>query len=401
MAGAEAGQIALMVLSWKLTGSATQASLILFASVVGRTAGAPLAGWIGDRYPRRIVMLTSELLLGLTLASMALATTFWMLFALAVVTSFIGLTNGAALDAGIASLVPDRDLARANATMGIGRTIGHMVGPVLAGVLIGAFGVRSAFLLDGLTSWIAACAVLAIAGDLGRGGAGRAPGSADGSSNGGALEGLRVIAEDPVLRLMVAGWCAMCVCFGFVMAAELPLSIAFGMDARGLAAIATCWCAGSLVGATLCRRVGIQRRGASVLVGVALACAIAFGGTSIAPSFAVVLTLMAFGGAAMAMGDVVEATLVQLRTDDAVRARTMAAYQGITSAVWGANLALSGLVVEATSARVAYAWAGLWCLVAAVGFGLVVRAMRTELVVRDLRSIRPRHALESELAEGA
>lgn len=403
MAGAEAGHIALLALSWQITGSAALASLVLLASVVGRTVGSPLAGWIGDRCNRRLVIATSEVGVAASLCLMAASETMPQLLAACVVHAFAAATCGAALDASVATLVPARDLVRANSILGMARTTGHMLGPVLGGLAVAGFGARSAFLIDAASSIVAALVVLAIRGDVGGGRVERSidEGRIDGPDDGGMLAGLHAITADPALRLIAAGWSAMCVCFAFVTAAELPLAVQFGVDEPGLGAIVTSWCAGSLLGAWLAGRVQVERRGARVLALNAIVCAFVFAATGVAPEFWCVLALMAIGGLSMSLADVVGSTIIQQRVDDGVRARVSAAFQGLFSAVWGTNLAVAGLLVEATSPGVAYVYAGAWCLVGAAGFALLARTMQRLLLASSLRVLVPRHALESELAEGA
>ena len=404
MAGAEAGHIALLALAWHLTGSPATASLVLLASVVARTAGAPLSGWIGDRFDRRRVIVGAELGVAIALAGMAASQSLWQLLLACLVHGFAASTCSSALDAAVGGLVPRRDLAAANSTIGMARTTGHMLGPVAGGLAVAAFGARSAFWIDAASSIVAALLVIAIRGNTGGATAARSSTSSaerDERTSGGMLAGMRLLADDPVLRLLAASWSGMCVCFAFVTAAELPLAVDFGVDEPGLGAIVTSWCIGSLVGAWLARRVQVERRGALVLAGNALTCAVVFAATGLVPAFWCVLVLMAVGGLSMSLADVVEMTIVQQRVDDHVRARVMAAFGGLFSAVWGANLAVAGLVIEALSPQAAYVYGGVWCVVAAVGFAALGRTIRSEQDRQALRVLVPRHALESELAEGA
>jgi MFS family permease len=404
MAGAEAGHIALLALAWNLTGSASQASLVLLAAVVARTVGAPLSGWIGDHCDRRRVIIWSELGVAASLCAMAASQSMPQLLLACLVHAFAASTCGAALDAAVAGLVPAHDLARANSTLGMARTAGHMLGPVLGGLAVAGFGARSAFLLDASSSVIAALLVIGIRGSVG-GSAARAAdaaaGIADGDADRSMLAGLRTLATDPVLRLLAVSWACMCVCFAYVTAAELPLAVHFGVDEPGLGAIVSSWCAGSLLGAWLARRVQVEQRGARVLMVNALVCAGVFSATGIVPEFWGVLVLMAIGGFSMSLADVVEMTIIQQRIDDHVRARVMAAYGALFSAVWGTNLAIAGLVIDAFSPQAAYVFGGMWCLVGALGFVFVGREIRWQQRARAIRTLRPRHALEAELAEGA
>lgn len=401
MAGAEAGHIALLALAWQLTGSPSQASIVLLASVVARTAGAPLAGWIGDRFDRKRVIVAAELGVAAALATLAMAQTLAQVLVASLFHAFAACLCGAALDAALPNLVPKRELTRANSTLGMARTTGHMAGPLLGGLLVAAFGARSAFLMDAASSLLAAALVLGIRGSTRGGSVGAGVAERAAAADRDMLAGLRLLALDPVLRTLCVGWAALCVCFAFVTAAELPLAVQFGWDEMGLGAIATCWCAGSLVGAWLARRVRVEQRGAPVLAINAAVCAVVFAAAGVVPSFVAVLMLMAVGGLSMSLADVVEATMVQQRVPDDVRARVMAAYSGLMSAVWGLNLALAGLFIELTSPGAAYVYGAAWCLLGVAGFVQLAAVLRRELLTSTLRVLRPRHALESELAEGA
>lgn len=400
MAGAEAGYIALLALAWELTGSASQASIVLLGSVIARTLSAPFAGWIGDHLDRRRVIVAGEVVVAASTASMAFAGSMVHLFAALMVCTFAASALGAALDASIASLVPEEDLPRANSMLGMARTTGHMLGPVLGGLAVAGFGARAAFLMDAASSLVAVMFVLGIRGSVG-GAADLATGKHDGTQDRSVLAGLRVIAEDPVLRLLLVGWSGMCVCFAFVTAAELPLAVAFGVDEPGLGAIVTTWCAGSLFGSWMARRIDVEARGARVLLLNAVTCAVVFMATGIVPAFWCVLVLMAIGGFSMALAEVVETTIVQQQTEDHVRARVIAAFGGLFSAVWGTNLALAGLFVDAFSAQAAYVYGGVWCLVGAAGFAALGRNQGRIRQDEHVRSLVLRHALESELVEGA
>lgn len=401
MAGAEAGYIALIALAWQITGSASQASIVLLASVFARTFGAPLAGWLGDHVDRRTVIVVGELAAAASFGSLALATQMWHVLLLMAAGTFAASCCGSALDAALPNLAPAHELAVANSTLGIGRTTGHMVGPVLGGLAVAAFGARSAFMLDAASSVLAAVIVLGIRGRFHEDAEARAARGAVAKQDRSVLAGLQVLAADPVLRMLSASWAGMCVCFAFVTAAELPLAVEFGVDEPGLGAIISVWCAGSLIGSWLARRVRVEQRGTSVLAWNGVVCAAVFAGAGVMPEFAGVLVMMAIGGMSMALAEVVETTLVQQRVADDVRARVLAAYGGLMSAVWGTNLAVAGLFVEAFSARAAYVYAGLWCVVSALGFGLMARRAARLDRARELALLRPRHALESELVAGA
>lgn len=399
MAGFEAGHIAMLMLAWQLTGSASHAAMVILASVVARTLGAPVTGWIGDRYDRRRVMICGELAAAASFGALALAQTIPQLLLAVLVGTLAISTAGAAIEASVPNLVPDGQLVEANSTLLMARTAGHMLGPVLGGVLVAAAGARAAFLLDAATSVLAALLIWQIRGM--RGATDEVVEHGEREMRGGMLAGIHVIAADRALCLLAASWACMCVGFALVTAAELPLADEFGVGSTGFGAIVTSWCAGSLVGSWLARRMRIEQQGAIVLARNAATCGLVFACTGLVPAFWLVLALMAVGGASMAMADVIDATMVQQRVEDEVRARVNTAFGALMSAVFGAHLALGGLVVDTWSPGTAYVIAGSWMLVAVVGFALLARHLKREQLQLQLRILRPRHALEEQLVEGA
>src|SRR5262245_15514836 len=60
LAGGSAAYIALVAAIYGETGSALRVSAAIFSSVVASVASAPFAGWIGDRFDRRGVLIGAD-----------------------------------------------------------------------------------------------------------------------------------------------------------------------------------------------------------------------------------------------------------------------------------------------------------------------------------------------------
>src|SRR3954462_13736281 len=60
LSAGSAAYIALVAAIYGETGSALWVSAAIFSSVVSSVASAPLAGWIGDRFDRRAVLIASD-----------------------------------------------------------------------------------------------------------------------------------------------------------------------------------------------------------------------------------------------------------------------------------------------------------------------------------------------------
>jgi MFS family permease len=134
-----AAYIALISAIYNETGSALWVSAALFAGVVGSVVGAPAAGWIGDRFERRRVMVVSDLTAAAVASAMALtvdsALALTLLFGiLAVVESPFEPSSASAMP----NLVPADSLPRANALVAATSSASYLLGPLLGGLLLGA-----------------------------------------------------------------------------------------------------------------------------------------------------------------------------------------------------------------------------------------------------------------------
>src|SRR4051812_39491062 len=82
LSGGSAAYIALVASIYGRTNSAVWISAAIFASVVASVASAPLAGWIGDRFARRRVLIAADLAAALVSLALALSGQPWVLVAL-------------------------------------------------------------------------------------------------------------------------------------------------------------------------------------------------------------------------------------------------------------------------------------------------------------------------------
>jgi hypothetical protein len=99
--------------------------------------------------------------------------------------------------------------------------------------------------------------------------------------------------------------------------------------------------------------------------GLALACA--------APVLLVALAGMALAGGGLGLGEVAGTTLIQARTEDAVRSRVFAAEEGAAHVAFSAAMLAGGVLVGVGGARAAVGAAAACGLLAA----LIASRMRT------------------------
>jgi len=157
-------------------------------------------GVLVDRTRRRPLMIGTDLLRALLLASIPLAAALGVLampqlYVVAVLSGALTLVFGVAYTAYLRGLVSSTRLMEANARLELSRSAAHAGGPGLAGALVQAFSAPAAILADAISFAVSASCLWWI----------RAPEPAPQPSHGRPLwpdivEGLRVVVRNPILR---------------------------------------------------------------------------------------------------------------------------------------------------------------------------------------------------------
>ena len=358
--GGSAAYIALIAGLYERTGSAAWVSAALFAGVIGSVIGAPAAGYLGDRYDRQRVMIATDLASAAVAGAMAIfidePTALVALFGLlAVVTSPFAPASAAAMP----NLVGEDQVARANALVATTTSAGYLLGPLAGGLLLGVgVSAPTLFALDAATFVVSALFVASIR---------RSFGSGRGTeSHPGVLAGARLIRNEPVLRLLVAASMISLLGIGIVNVAAYPLSLRLDGGTEGYGAMEALLGGGGLVGAALAGRLLTTGRAPAIVVSSFAVSGLGLAVAGVAPVLIVALGALAFAGAGRGLGEVAETTLIQVRTEDAVRSRVFAAQDGAAHVAFSAAMVVGGVLVEASGARLAFGTAAASGLLAAL-----------------------------------
>jgi MFS family permease len=365
LTGGGAAYIALIAAVFDETGSASWVSAALFAGVIGTVLAAPFAGWVGDRYDRRLV------LIGADLAAAAVSTTMALTGQPEALVVLLGLSAVAqspfepASAAAIPNFVAPPDVPRANALVASTGSAGYLVGPLLGGLVLGA-GASPAtlFALDAVTFVVSAVLVASIRRPFGSGAVAEHPG---------VLAGARVIWHVSFLRLLVAAGMASLVGVGIVHVASYPLSLELDGGTEGYGAMTALVGGGGLLGALLAGRVlavGPHR----VLVGAFAAGAAGLALAGVGPVLAVALAGMALAGVGGGLADVATTTLLQSHAADEVRSRVFAAQDAAAHFAYTVAALAGGVLVSAVGVRGAFAAA------ASCSVGALLLALRLSTV---------------------
>ncbi len=161
-----AGTMAMQVGSWSqtigqgwlihsMTGSAVHLGMIAFIRGIVMLVASPFGGLLSDMLDRQRVVVWGTLLaatngLVLTVLVWLGVQEVWHLYALAAVDGAIGALNQPARQALVYDVAGKQELTNAIALSSVGGNIMRIVGPSLAGGLIGVAGIASCFLFQGV-----------------------------------------------------------------------------------------------------------------------------------------------------------------------------------------------------------------------------------------------------------
>jgi MFS family permease len=312
--GVMAQAIARGWLAFELTGSNAALGGILLAFGVALLLATPWGGVAADRLPKRLVLQLSVLLLSASSAWIGLAVVldviaYWMLLGASVLQAIGFALFGPARMAFLAELVPQGAVPQAVSLLLVNAEVSRVVGPALAGVVIGAvaWGIEAIFLCSAVLAIIGALLTTALpAGRRGRV-SGRSP-------LGELADGVRYVHRRRELNALV--WCGIGVTMlGMPYLAFMPTisSDLFGLGSVGYGVLsATSAVGGVAAGLLLGRRSSWVRR-----TRVLLASGAVFGGAvcalAIAPhAYVAVIALLAVGAAMLAFQTTNQSQLLAL-----------------------------------------------------------------------------------------
>ena len=251
--GDQLARVALTVLVYDRTRSALLAAITFVVSIVPTFIGGVTLAWLADKYPRRAVMIASDIARGMLVVVMAIP---GVPLAVLVVLLFVVTLAGAPFLAARAAIYPDV-LTGDRYVMGIAVSLttfqfAQVIGFAAGGVLVGFFGIRVSLLADAATFLISAFIVRACIRPR-PAPAGVMSSDREPSRLAAVVAGARLVFAGPALRTpMLFGWLA-----AFYNAPEgvvTPLAGALGGGATIVGVILAAQALGQVAGAVMFSR---------------------------------------------------------------------------------------------------------------------------------------------------
>lgn len=379
--GDSVGLIALLLYTASHFGTGLAVALLMLAGDFVPSLLSPFAGAVADRWDRRVVLISCELVQGGLVAVIAV----WLpslpvLLVLVAIQSCVAAVFQPASRSAVPGLVPESDLERANAAIGFATNGMDSAGPLAGAALLAVLSVRELLLADAATFVISA-ALLATLPALARSPAVR-PGPGTGRDLSvvpagrllaQARDGVKFIWQDKLIRVITLAFCAV-VLFNGVDDVALVFLARHTLHGSNSAASLVYAGAGLglLAGFLLIARVApLLPLPMLILAGYAVS---SLGNLLTGLSFAILAALgfqviRGFGIAAM---DVGHTTAIQRAVPAEMLGRVFSNVYGAVGVAAGLSYVFGGLLLDATNARVTLIVAGAGGLVSAAAAATVL-----------------------------
>lgn len=379
VAGDQASRVALTVLVLDRTGSVAGSAAAYALTFLPALLGGLLLGPLADRFPRRAVLVVTDLARAGLVALMALpGLPLAAVCALLVPAVLLGGPHAAARSALVPDLLPDDLLARGIALRQVSAQIAQVAGFGGGGLLVAVATPSGALLVDATTFAVSAVIVGAgVRAACAVGAVGTAPRRTRWGRTGAARAALAVVLRHPRRRYLVAaGWLVGLYVLPEALAAAYAATIGAGPAGTGLLMAADP--AGSVLGAAVFAFAVPARHRERWILPTALGAAVPLALTPLAPGLWSAAALWAASGACAT------ACLVQAQsgfaraTPTGVRGGAIGVAASGLVATQGVAILLGGLLAQCSGPATALGVVGLVGVVLAFGVSRLGRTGAAE-----------------------
>ncbi len=355
--------------------SAGALASVLIAFALPQLVFGLFAGTLVDRWDRRRTMIVADL------ARAALIPGFLFLrspadvpwaMALAFSVSSFGAFFYPARTALLPSLVEGDELMQANSWMQVGETFSRLAGPILAGVVIGAWGSRSAFLVDSASFVGSALFLTAVRGVRTREDIGADGGPVSAFDD--LRAGVRYALRSRLLQGITLGLVLALLGIGGVDVLIVPFTrYAFHAAPEALGMLLTVQGIGMVVGGLLAGALGRKLSPLVLSVASMLVLGVVMAGFGMAPTYLVGLLIMPWAGLTLAPLNASLQTMLQQGVPGSMLGRAGALTEMASTTAQLASMGGAGGMAALVGLRPTFVLGGVLIGLGALGMGVLFR----------------------------
>ena len=325
--------VALLILVLGATGSATWVAAAGVVRLLPYVLFGTLGGVIADRYPRKRVMIVSDIARAVLMGALGFVALTsgspLAAIALAGASTTFAVAYGPSVHAGIPMLVEEDDLSAANSITTTISNVCIAIGPAVGGVLLLLGSPALAFFFNAATFLASAVAVSLIEKDLGpievTHEHGQEPSLAER-----LREGIDAMRGSPDVIVLVGAWTANAFLYGTqIVLLALLATGRLGIGDQGLSFLYAAVGIGGILAAGLAHRAADRSHQGAALAVATLVTALAWAAMAFATTGPVAYVLAAIDGAATIVLDVLVVTSLQRMLGNAVLGRVMGAVESL------------------------------------------------------------------------
>jgi MFS family permease len=350
--------VAISVFAFSRNGAAG-VGLVTLIRLLPAAATAPFTAGLGDRFPRRLLLAVEELIIGVVLATTAIVTMVrgpdLIVYALAVVLAIVSAPFRAFQGALLPTLAQTPDeLTASNLVGSTVEAAATLIGPALAGILLGLASPIAVFWVTSAVSLAAAVSVLGI------------PRAAPVRWRGQQrkfrdemVAGFTALAREPDVRLLVSLFSSQTIVRGALNVLLVVLAIdGLRLGTPGVGWLFAALGVGGLVGSALAVRLVGQRRMATwfgiglTLWGLPLMI------LAVGPALPIAIVLLAIVGVGNTVEDVAGFSILQRIAPDRTMARILGVFEALIRITAGLGAVITGYLVAAVGPRLSFLVAG-------------------------------------------
>lgn len=346
----------------KLTGSGTALGIVTGLQFLPTLLLSLYGGLLADRYDKRRLLIATQVLMGVQALVLGLlvvtgSVQTWHVYVLAAVLGTFSAVDIPTRQAFVTELVGSGQVANAVALNSATFNSARIVGPAVAGGLIGLLGGGAA--ATGPVFLLNAVSYVAVVAGLRRIRTDELHRTARMRRSAGQLrEGLTYVrGRRDILLIIALVFVVGTVGLNFQLTLALIAEKVYGRGAGSYGLLSTCLAAGSLVGALASAGRGRPRQ--RTLVGSAIMFGLLEASLSLAPSYWVLAALLVPTGLAVLTFTTTANSLTQLSVDDAHRGRVMSIYILVFVGGTPIGAPLVGWLAQNVGVQVSLATAGL------------------------------------------